>query len=86
MEMMSLCQGVTTDDGEEWAQASLVVEASDGPACPSSSTYHSVPEDHSGGVSGMEQSILQSNIISMENSPANKRKRHGVDDSECGNR
>lgn len=88
---MSFCQDPSSDDDEEVALASLktcpVEEVSDSPASPASSTYHSVPDETDrGGVSGREQSFLQSNVISRENSPANKRKRDGVDDSECGNR
>lgn len=89
--MMSFCQDPNSDDGEGVAQATPKTcpeeEASDSQACSASSTYHSVPDKgEPGGASGGEQSFLQSNVISKENSPANKRKRDGVDDSECGNR
>ncbi|XP_044055454.1 homeodomain-interacting protein kinase 3-like isoform X2 [Siniperca chuatsi] len=87
VELMSVCQGLSSDDGEDVARAtlktSLIEETSNSTASPA---CHSVPDEgHPARLSGKEQPFLQSSSISGENSPAKKRKRDGVDDSECGN-
>lgn len=88
IELMSICHGVSSDDGEDAAQETLktclIQETSDSTASPA---YHSVPDEgHPAGLSDKEQPFLHNTIISGENSPAKKRKWDAVDGSERGNR
>lgn len=80
---MSICQGLSSDNGEDVAQVTLIRHSME--ETSDSTDSHSFPDErHPVGLSGRQQPM--SVIISGENSPAKKRERDGADDSEGDNR
>ncbi|XP_042246975.1 homeodomain-interacting protein kinase 2-like isoform X1 [Thunnus maccoyii] len=84
-DLMSVCQSLSLDDGEDVAESQTCVNDRTSNSTASPAQHSVTNEGHPAGLSGEKRP--QSPDISGESSQVKKRKRDGADKSaDCGNR